>query len=114
MARFAATPSAELTVMGARVARERAGACPAFKSQQRTRRSGELAAADACSVASVEVLADAILSTHSFIALWMLRQPWEDRSVDPPRSWSALQLCEARAARLGRFQLIKTLHLSKD
>lgn len=61
-----------------------------------TRKTAIFAAADACCVAAVEVLADAILRTHSFVAMWMLRHPWEDRSVEPVRSWSPLQLCEAR------------------
>lgn len=63
-----------------------------------TGKTALFAAADACSAGSVEVLADAILRTHSFIALWVLRQPWADRSTEPARSWSALQLCEARGA----------------
>ena len=78
-----------------------------------TGKTALFAAADACSAGSVEVLADAILRTHSFIAMWVLRQPWADRSAEPARSWSALQLCEARGAEwLPVVQLLRAAEAS--
>jgi hypothetical protein len=76
-----------------------------------TGKTALFAAADACSTAAVEVLADAILRTHSFVALWMLRHPWEDRSAEPVRSWSALELCEARGE--DWLPVVKLLHAAE-
>ena len=58
------------------------------RPSEATHKTALFGAADARSVGSVEVLADAIVRTHSFIALWLLRRG--------PAAMSPLQMCEAR------------------